>query len=73
MNLLRQRAFGDTSENYGSFGAVTLDEILNERHVNCIGNVIVVPTGSFRNVYHSQIYMALERWYCRWTFGKQSL
>lgn len=31
MNLLRQRAFGDTSENYGSFGAVTLDEILNER------------------------------------------
>lgn len=31
MNNLRQRAFGDTSGNYGSFSNVSLDEILNER------------------------------------------
>ncbi|NDV69393.1 RagB/SusD family nutrient uptake outer membrane protein [Dysgonomonas sp. 25] len=31
MNLLRVRAFGNSTENYGSFAAVTLDEILDER------------------------------------------
>lgn len=31
LNLLRERAFGDNSKNYGSFNDVSLQEILNER------------------------------------------
>ncbi|MDR2948859.1 MAG: RagB/SusD family nutrient uptake outer membrane protein [Prevotella sp.] len=31
MNKLRERAFGNSSENYSSFANVSLDEILNER------------------------------------------